>query len=121
MSTSSLACIAQAPYAAASACGAVKVAFLYPESDACSQVKSVALLKEADCVVHDALIPEEALAYCQTSAEVLSVGKRGGRPSMKQPDIDALLVRKCEQHGKARAYTAFDASVLHFHVLHPAV
>lgn len=66
------------------------------------QVKAVRLLQSADCVVYDALAPEEALDECRDDAELVFVGKRGGEPSLKQAEIDELLVRKCQQHQQAR-------------------
>lgn len=67
------------------------------------QVKALRLLQSADCVVYDALAPAEALHECRDDAELVFVGKRGGVPSLKQDEIDALLVRKCRQHAQACA------------------
>ena len=66
------------------------------------QIKSVELLKHADCVIYDALLDEGCLSYCRPGADVVYVGKRGGFPSLQQTEIDELLVNKCRQHKHVR-------------------
>ena len=48
-------------------------------------------LKQADVVVHDALVEEAILAWAP-QAEVIHAGKRGGKPSPLQRDISLRLV-----------------------------
>jgi uroporphyrin-III C-methyltransferase len=50
-------------------------------------------LKLADVVIYDALVDERVLALARHGATLEFAGKRGGRPSPKQPDISARLVR----------------------------
>lgn len=50
------------------------------------------LLQTADVIVHDALVPEAVIAMGRRDAERISVGKRKGRHSVAQAEIDALLV-----------------------------
>jgi len=52
---------------------------------------AVAALEQADVVVHDALVSAAVLAYAD-KAELVALGKRGGQPSPKQPEINARLV-----------------------------
>lgn len=52
------------------------------------------LLQEADAVLHDDLVPPAVLARARRDAEIVPVGKRKGRPSWAQADIDAELVRR---------------------------
>jgi hypothetical protein len=40
---------------------------------------------------------QEALQYAPAGAEAVYVGKRGGKASFKQPDIDQLLVQYVQQ------------------------
>lgn len=54
-------------------------------------VRSARLLAEADVVVHDALVGDDVLALVPTTAELIDVGKRPGRP-VPQELISALLV-----------------------------
>lgn len=57
-------------------------------------LKAAQLLQEADAVLHDDLVPPAVLARARRDAEIVSVGKRKGRPSWAQADIDAELVRR---------------------------
>jgi uroporphyrin-III C-methyltransferase len=49
-------------------------------------------LDRADTVVYDALVDPRILALARPGAEREYAGKRGGRPSPRQPDISARLV-----------------------------
>ena len=53
---------------------------------------AVNALKQADCVVYDALVSEDILALVRPDAELFYAGKRGGKPSWNQQDITAKLV-----------------------------
>ncbi len=50
-------------------------------------------LGEADAVVYDALVDERTLKLARPGALLEFAGKRGGKPSPKQPDISQRLVR----------------------------
>jgi uroporphyrin-III C-methyltransferase len=49
-------------------------------------------LRQADVIVHDALVDEGCLAWARAETEVIHAGKRGGKPSPKQRDISLRLV-----------------------------
>lgn len=49
-------------------------------------------LRHADVVVYDALVEPGVLALAGSGAELEYAGKRGGRPSPKQPNISGRLV-----------------------------
>ena len=53
---------------------------------------AVNALEQADVVVHDALVGVEVLGMARDGAEMVLLGKRGGKPSPKQPEINARLV-----------------------------
>jgi uroporphyrin-III C-methyltransferase len=53
---------------------------------------AVAGLRQADVVVHDALVDRRILAIAHPDAEKIFAGKRGGKPSAAQADISARLV-----------------------------
>lgn len=55
-------------------------------------MKAVRLLQSADVVLHDELIGPEVLKFVSRNARVRSVGKRCGRASITQSEINALLV-----------------------------
>jgi len=50
-------------------------------------------IRQADVIVHDALVGAETLAQAAPGCEIVYAGKRGGKPSPKQPDISARLVQ----------------------------
>ncbi len=53
---------------------------------------AVKALREADVIVHDALIGDRILDGARPGAVLEDVGKRAGRPSLKQPEISARLI-----------------------------
>ncbi len=55
------------------------------------------LVSQADCLVHDALVSPEVLELIPDGCQVFDVGKRGGKPSTPQTEIDQLLVTLCQQ------------------------
>ena len=54
-------------------------------------------LRHADAVVHDALVDGRILALARPGATLEFAGKRGGKPSPRQPDISARLVALARQ------------------------
>lgn len=59
-------------------------------------VKATRLLREADAIVHDALIDKGVLKGC--NAELYDAGKRGGDHKMSQAEINRLLVDLAQRH-----------------------
>jgi len=57
-------------------------------------LRAAQLLQEADAILHDDLVPPAILDRVRRDAELVSVGKRKGRPGWTQADIDAELVRR---------------------------
>ena len=55
-------------------------------------VRALRLLESADAVLYDALVSAEVLACVRRGARLVCVGKRSGRHSMSQGDINRLLV-----------------------------
>jgi len=51
-------------------------------------------LSQAEVIVHDALVDKRVLELAAPQASLISVGKRGGRPSPRQPDINAILIEQ---------------------------
>ena len=60
-------------------------------------VRAHQLLVEAEVLVYDALVDSTLLQLVPETCMLLNVGKRGGKPSMLQADINALLVHHCLQ------------------------
>ena len=57
-------------------------------------LRAARLLEEADAILHDDLVPPAVLARARRDAEMVSVGKRKGRASWAQAEINAELVRR---------------------------
>jgi uroporphyrin-III C-methyltransferase/precorrin-2 dehydrogenase/sirohydrochlorin ferrochelatase len=57
-------------------------------------LRAARLLQEADVILHDDLVPQAILNRARRDAELVSVGKRKGRASWAQRDIEAELVRR---------------------------
>ncbi len=55
-------------------------------------IKGAKALAKADVVLYDALVNEELLSFAPESAIKIFVGKRAGKHSMKQEEINQLLV-----------------------------
>lgn len=56
-------------------------------------VRAVRTLGLADVVLHDALVSAEVLALISPHVQVMNVGKRCGRKSITQDEINELLRR----------------------------
>lgn len=62
-------------------------------------VKGLRAIQSADIILYDALVDEELLAYAPAGIPLRYVGKRCGQQSMKQDQINKLLVRSAQQYG----------------------
>ncbi len=51
-------------------------------------------VSKADDIVHDALVDARVLKLAREGAEFIKVGKRGGRPSPHQRDINEILIER---------------------------
>jgi uroporphyrin-III C-methyltransferase/precorrin-2 dehydrogenase/sirohydrochlorin ferrochelatase len=56
-------------------------------------VKAIRALQDADVVLFDALVSDGVLELARREAQRMPVGKRGGRPSCRQEEINRLMVR----------------------------
>jgi len=60
-------------------------------------VKGLECVKKADVVIYDYLANERLLEHRRPDAELVYVGKQGGRHTLPQDEINALIIRKaCE-------------------------
>jgi uroporphyrin-III C-methyltransferase len=55
-------------------------------------LRAASLLRAAEVVLHDDLVPQEILDLCPASAQIINVGKRCGRRGTSQEQINALMV-----------------------------
>ncbi len=56
-------------------------------------LKAIRTLQSADVVLFDALVSDEVLAFARAEAKKILVGKRGGRPSCRQEDINEIMMK----------------------------
>ncbi|WP_417519765.1 siroheme synthase CysG [Minwuia sp.] len=56
-------------------------------------VKAIKALQNADVILFDALVSDEVLDLARREAQRMPVGKRGGKPSCKQEEINRLMIR----------------------------
>jgi uroporphyrinogen III methyltransferase / synthase len=68
-----------------------------PSDVAYLTVRSHRLLSQADVLIYDALIDERLLDLVPDNCVKFHVGKRGGRKSTPQTEINRLLVEQCQQ------------------------
>ncbi|MHC4328075.1 MAG: uroporphyrinogen-III C-methyltransferase [Planctomycetota bacterium] len=57
-------------------------------------LKGYELIRRADVILHDHLIPMELLHLAKVDAEIISVGKFASQHTMSQDQINALLIEK---------------------------
>ena len=57
-------------------------------------LKGYKLIRQADVILHDHLIPLELLQFAKPKAELISVGKFASQHTMSQDRINALLIEK---------------------------
>lgn len=63
-------------------------------------VKGLQAIREADCIVYDRLISPELLKEAKPDCEMIYVGKASHNHTMKQEEINLLLVRKSMEYEK---------------------
>ena len=60
-------------------------------------VRAKDLISEAEVIISDALVDRRLFALAPLSAELIIAGKRGGQESIKQAEINQILVQYCLQ------------------------
>jgi uroporphyrinogen III methyltransferase/synthase len=60
-------------------------------------VRAQKILMQAEVLVYDALVDPELLQLVPANCCLFDMGKRGGKPSTKQAEINCLLVEECQQ------------------------
>jgi uroporphyrin-III C-methyltransferase len=79
-----------------SKCGKVYIVGAGPGDVAYLTVRAQQLLERAEVLVYDALVDTQMLQLVPDDCLKLDVGKRGGKPSTPQAEIDRLLVEQCQ-------------------------
>jgi uroporphyrinogen III methyltransferase/synthase len=60
-------------------------------------VRAQQLLTQAEVLVYDALVDTQLLKFVSAKCVCFDVGKRGGKPSTPQVEINQLLIKHCQQ------------------------
>ena len=60
-------------------------------------VKGLECVQKADVIIYDYLANERLLEHRRPDSELIYVGKQGGRHTLPQEDINALIVRKAKE------------------------
>lgn len=58
--------------------------------------RAIELLGRADVILHDKLIPFEALSYARDDAELIDVGKIGGGPQVPQAETERVMLEHAQ-------------------------
>ena len=61
-------------------------------------VKGLNLIQQADAIVYDFLIDQRLLSFARKGAELICAGKSSSHHTMKQEEINRLLVEKAKKH-----------------------
>ena len=60
-------------------------------------IRAQQLLEQAEVLIYDALVDERLLTLVPPNCIQFDMGKRGGRPSPPQSEINQLMVEQCRQ------------------------
>ncbi|MBH8554709.1 uroporphyrinogen-III C-methyltransferase [Nostocaceae cyanobacterium CENA357] len=71
-------------------------------------VKAYHLLGQAQVLVYDALVDEQLLRCVSPDCLKIDVGKRGGKPSTPQAEINQLLVKYCQENRQVVRFKSGD-------------
>jgi uroporphyrin-III C-methyltransferase/precorrin-2 dehydrogenase/sirohydrochlorin ferrochelatase len=74
-------------------------------------LKAMRVLQSADVVLFDALVSDGVLDLVRREARCLAVGKRGGRASCRQQDINNLMVKLARQGKRVVRLKAGDPTI----------
>lgn len=68
-----------------------------PGDPALITLKGLEIIKRADVIICDRLVPKELLKRAKKGCECIYVGKRSGRHALPQEEINRLLVEKADE------------------------
>ena len=97
--------------AALHAGGRVTLAGAGPGDPELLTIKAIQAMQTADVILFDALVSEEILVFARSTAKRMLVGKRGHRPSCRQEDINALMLKLARQGKHVVRLKSGDASL----------
>ncbi len=74
--------------------GKVYIVGAGPGDPELATLKAIKVIRQADVILYDRLIPKELLDEAKPSAELIYVGKESGRHTLTQDEINKLLLEK---------------------------
>ena len=74
-------------------------------------LKAMRALQSADVILFDDLVSDDVLELARREAKRMMVGKRGGRASCRQEDINALMIKLARQGKRVVRLKAGDPMV----------
>ena len=86
------------PLSGESAKGKVYIVGAGPGDIELLTLKAWRLIKQADVILYDALVSADIMQLIPSDCEAIAVGKRSGRHSAAQEDINQLLITKAFHH-----------------------
>ncbi len=69
-----------------------------PGDEKLMTVRAMELVEMADCIIYDRLAPQEVLKRAKENCELIYVGKADSHHTMKQEEINSLLVKKAIEY-----------------------
>lgn len=92
--------------------GTVRIVGAGPGDPEMITIKGMRAIKEADCILYDRLIPAELLKQADRNCETIYVGKADHMHTMKQSQINELLVEKAMEYRHVVRLKGGDISLL---------
>lgn len=74
-------------------------------------LKAIRVMQSADVILYDALVTDAVLSLASRDAQRIPVGKRSGRPSCRQDDINRLMVTLARAGKRVVRLKAGDPSI----------
>lgn len=78
-------------------CGMVYIVGAGPGDPELITLKALNIIKKADVILYDRLIPKKLLEYCKKNAELIYIGKERGKQRYTQDEINYLMLSKARE------------------------
>ena len=92
--------------------GKVKLVGAGPGDEGLITLKGIEAIKEADCIIYDRLIPSNLLSYARETCEFIYAGKANHHHTLKQSEINRLMVNRAMSYKNVVRLKGGDVFVL---------
>lgn len=92
--------------------GKVKLVGAGPGDEGLITLKGLEAIKEADCIIYDRLIPSNILSYARENCELIYAGKANHHHTLKQDEINRMMVNKAMSYKNVVRLKGGDVFVL---------